>query len=358
MGVAAVAAGVITAKLTQDNRDEIPFWDVARDYYMFPIDYTHIIDDIISSSYGEMGQQEIMSEYSRKPGIGEHYFYFNKAEDRGYFERWFRYVKMLRKTKTIGNQIITYYQCLVLPGQNGVLDKLINLIFIADSNSIRVINIDTSGVEPSLFYTTKKYFEPRPYQIIVINHIIDGYNKDPHHNYKIILSGSRGTGKTITAKMVKKALERQNQKIMVKLFSDFDPSATAVNVEKLVLKQAEPNCPVIIVIDEIDIIFEEVNKEKQIFDPRTLHTKNKLTFNAMMDAIANTPYTILIGTTEKSIEYLYTHQEYHSFIRKGRIDDFITVDFDPTKTKLVKHEHIQGYSDKIYVDITQKTKIL
>lgn len=343
-------AGAFGAQFMQDTKDKdnVPWWDYVREYYMFPSDYTHIIDDLISSPYGEMGQKEIVSEHQKKPGIGYHYFYFNKPEDRYFFERYFKYVKLQKKTKTINNELITYYRCFVLPGQNHVLDKMVHLIFVADQNSIRIISIDTSSAEPKTFYTTEKYFQPRPYQKKAVDYIIDGYEKDLHYNYKVILSGQRGTGKTLTARMLKKELEKIYPKIMIKLFADFDPSTTAVNVKKLILTEASPTSPVIIVIDEIDEMFKEVYRDKQIFDPRILHTKNRLTFNSMLDAIANTPYTILIGTTEKSIDELYQIVDYHSFMRQGRIDGFITMDYEVNNVKLLTHKDILGCTDKLY----------
>jgi hypothetical protein len=347
-------AGAFGTQLLQNSKDNdnIPWWDYIREYYMFPSDYTHIIDDLLSSPFGEMGQKEIVSKHQKKPAVGYHYFYYNKPEDRYIFEKYFRYVKLQKKTKTINNELVTYYRCFVLPGQDHVLDKMVHLIFVADQNSIRIISIDTSSPEPKTFYTTEKYFQSRPYQSKAVNYIIDGYEKDPHYNYKVILSGQRGTGKTLTARMLKKELEIRYPKTMVKLFADFDPSTTAVNVKKLILTEASPTSPIIIVIDEIDEMFNEVHKEKQIFDPRILHTKNRLTFNAMMDAIANTPYTILIGTTEKSIDQLYASEQNHSFMRQGRIDGFINIDYDINNVKLLTHANIDKCTDKLYSEPT------
>ena len=328
--------------------DDIPWWDILRDYYLFPSDYTHIIDDLLSTTRGEMTQKRIISKHKKRPDVGYHYFYFNKKKDRWLFERYFKYVKLEKKRRDVNNEEQSYYRCYVLPGQTHVFDKMIELIFIADSNSVRVISINTSGGVPTPIHITEKYFQPRPYQKKCVDHIISEYSADKHKNYKVILSGERGTGKTLTARMVKKELERKYNTAVVKLYSDFDPSTVAVDVKSLILTQADKTSPVIIVIDEIDEMFKEVYRDKQIFDPRTLHTKNRLTFNAMMDAIANTPYTILIGTTEKKIEELYETEQYHSFMRRGRIDGFIEMDHDFNKVKFLKHDDINECKDKKY----------
>ena len=96
-------AGAFGTQLLQNSKDNdnIPWWDYIREYYMFPSDYTHIIDDLLSSPFGEMGQKEIVSKHQKKPAVGYHYFYYNKPEDRYIFEKYFRYVKLQKKTKTI-----------------------------------------------------------------------------------------------------------------------------------------------------------------------------------------------------------------------------------------------------------------
>ena len=110
------------------------------------------------------------------------------------------------------------------------------------------------------------------------------------------------------------------------LFDNFDPSITGYDINKHVLQYATEESPIILVINEIDILYNEVHTAREYYDPRTPHTKNKLSFNNMLDNIANTKYVITIFTTEKSPDELQTEQINYPFYRKGRIDFFIKMD--------------------------------
>ena len=111
------------------------------------------------------------------------------------------------------------------------------------------------------------------------------------------------------------------------LFDNFDPSVIGYDVNKHILQHASEKSPVILVINEIDILYHEVHEPRQYYDPRAApHIKNKLSFNNILDNIANTKYIITIFTTEKSPEELQAHHINYSFYRKGRLDFFIEMD--------------------------------
>jgi hypothetical protein len=62
-----------------------------------------------------------------------------------------------------------------------------------------------------------------------------------------------------------------------------------------------------------------VNEEPN-HDPRLQHSRDKKSFNNMMDAIASTRYVIGVYTTERSPAELLAVPEYKSLIRAGRVD--------------------------------------
>lgn len=96
-----------------------------------------------------------------------------------------------------------------------------------------------------------------------------------------------------------------------------------MDIHAHVLDYATEHTPVIAVIDEMDIFYEEVYAEKQAFDPRTQYTRNKKTFTELLDAFGSKQHVITIFTTEKSPEELYANENYRSFLRPGRVDCFL-----------------------------------
>ena len=167
---------------------------------------------------------------------------------------------------------------------------------------------------------------PKKNQINALNSIYNHYNE--YKNTKVIIYGERGTGKTYISKLVKNLIDT-NLHLDSLLYDDFDPSSIGVNIKKIALKNANENTPVIIVINEIDRIFYDIIYEKkQSYNSQGYHTKNKASFNNMMDSIADTNNVILICTTEKSRLSLENNSEYLSFFRKGRIDFFINMTFN------------------------------
>jgi hypothetical protein len=272
-------AGFGSSFIKKSKDDDVPFWD-TRDYYLFPADYTYLIDEILASPYGLMTQQIIMSDTRRLPGEGYHYYYNKKTGERSFIDRNFRYITFQKKKKNVNNEEVTYYRCyvggLLMSQQDILLSSIVTKIFRTNELTIRIISIDTSGQFAKPIYMTEKYHEPQPFQEKAVCDILDLYETNKHHNIKVIMSAKRGTGKTFGTRITKKKYEKRHPSHIVKLYSDFDPTVVGVNVNNLILKEASDISPIIIVIDEIDEVFKDVYREKQNFDPRTLHTKNKM----------------------------------------------------------------------------------
>jgi hypothetical protein len=340
-------AGFGSSFLGKSKDDDIPFWDWTRDYYMFPPEYTGVIDELLVSSYGMTTQQIITGDSRRIPGNGYHYFFKEKDTNRTFIGRNFHYIMFEKKNKKIKNEDVTYYRCYVggvtMGKQQAILKDIIYKIFRTNSRKIRAISIDTSGSDARPMYVTLKYSKPMTFQQNIIDWIIKEYENSADKNIKVIVSAKRGTGKSFMARGVKKTYEKKHSSHFIKLFSDFNPTNIGVNIKSIILPEADSVSPVLIVIDEIDEIFKDVLKSKNLYDTRTHHTKDKSTFVQMMDAIGDTPNVIMIGTTEKTPEELYQNEGYHSFMRPGRIDKFIEMDRDVRKTKFQSHKEIKGY---------------
>lgn len=342
------AAGFGMNFLAKSKDDDIPWWDITRDYYIFPPEFTEIIDEILTISDKGLVTQQIISGNSKKlPGLGYHYFYNTSINNLSLNDRYCGYITFEKKEKKIQTGVIPYYRCYVggifMDYQSDILFYIVKKIFKTDNNQVRVVSIDTSHNTARTLYLTVKYNRPKSFQKDVVDWIIEKFTKSSNKNIKVILSGMRGTGKSFIARCVKKEYERQFPAHFIKLFSDFDPTTIGVNAKSIILNEAQSTSPVIILIDEIDEVFKDTLKEKHNFDTRTHHTKNKQTFTAMMDAIGDTPNVIMIGTTELSPEKLYEEEKYYSYMRPGRIDKFIKLDRDVNKIEKLDHKQIKNY---------------
>lgn len=316
MGITAVAAflGIHTSLSGEDK-----YWyDIYHYYHEFNPQDTDKIDAILSNpQYGKMGRTIVKSPGNHIPGEGVHYYH--AVDGLCLFHR-VGLVKLKNKdTKKF------YYLAWRSPTNWGerAFQSLENRLRAGEQNTIQVITIDTSEMDPIPLLLTKDCQPHRPHQKLVVEEILRRFSQPNHYNVKILISGLMGSGKTYIGMLVKRSLQNILPQSDIMLFDDFDPSAIGVNINKLALKYASRQTPVIIVMNEVNKIYEEVVAEKQNYDPRTQHTRNKQSFNNMMDTISSIPYVITICTSELSHEDLYETEEYRSFMRPGRIDFFV-----------------------------------
>tara|TARA_A100001015_G_scaffold216777_1_gene243475 strand:+ start:2625 stop:3110 length:486 start_codon:yes stop_codon:yes gene_type:complete len=146
-----------------------------------------------------------------------------------------------------------------------------------------------------------------------------------------------GVGKSYTGELLKKYLENKDinthLNTFVQLFIDFNPSTPGLDIDTVVLSKASRESPVIIIMNEIDQIYEQVFQTSSRYESRTSHTDSKVSFNNMLDTISRTPYIITVFTTEKSPEYLLKFNgsnstyDYRPFFRQGRVDFFIRMTY-------------------------------
>lgn len=345
----------------RDSKDEsVPVWNLTQDYYLFPPELTDLIDDIlINSDFGGVGQKEIVGESRNIPACGTHYFYDEIKHRRGWYSNKFHYIVLERKTKKVNNEEVNYYRSYVggitVGKQQEILSYFIKKLFRTNRKKVRVISIDTSGPNAKTVLSTVKYAKPENHQQKVIDWILKKYKNDENNNVKIIICGPRGTGKTFTSRGIKKEYEEKNTSHFIKLYNNFDPSNIGVDVNSFILSKASHVSPVIIQIDEIDVIFAEALKQKNLFDSRTLHTRTRKTLLQMFDSIGDTPNTFMVGTTEKTPEELYEYEDWHSFMRPGRIDYFVRFDKDPSKIEFLTHDMIENYpKDQAKPFVTEK----
>jgi len=320
----SVIAGIIMYKSQEDS----DWYDPVNFYYRYGDEYTDKIDTILSAcdkNCSTVSSYKIVSN-KKIPDVGVHYFYNQHSKLTNYIG--------LRKIEVKnGNSVNYHYRVYHFPTQEttNIYNRFYNLVLKnEDDYIITVYSIDTSNYVPKLLILSKICEKPKQHQQFVLDHIMTHFNSIFNRgNTKTVVSGASGVGKTYCALLLKNYYESQYPNANVKVIIDFDPSAIGVNIAEIVLKNANKNNPVILIINEIDIYYESVMNPKGSYgDSRLQHTRNKGTFNDMLDTIASTPYVISLFTTNKTPKELYSNPNYESFLREGRVDFFIQMTSD------------------------------
>lgn len=318
--LASLGIGVVNNEMSRDN--DRYWWDFYSYFIIFPEEYTNIIDELLTdSNHSKLGPTMMISNNKRIPGLGVHYYYVTSRRHRGFMSR--RFVRLEKNEKDGDERKITYYRASHSPFYWGKesFSRFSTLVMTPGRDTVRVFSISQAHMQPTLICMTKICKNPRPHQTQAIDLIMDRYNERNDYNVKVIISGFRGLGKTYTALPLKKRIDRAN--VFARLYDNFNPSAIGVDVQEMALKYAGASTPVILVMNEVDILFNQALSEDRSFDPREQHTRSKTTFNNMLDAIGSVKHVISIMTTEKTPEQLRGNAEYASFIREGRVDMMI-----------------------------------
>lgn len=322
---ALLAGSLITSYVSQEMSKNEDFLNFFEKKYSFGEEYTKLIDNMLMKD-GRGKVDSVINELGETvPNFGVHYFYLFKKTEQNIFQKYFYRMRFCKKREFMGDRIVTTYHCYVGFFNNDTYISAMLHINSIDSDLIQTISIDTASHVPKLVYCKKICQPAHARQITAIDHICALYNDEKKHNAKTIIYGARGSGKTYVGRLLKRRFETKG--LNAYLFDDFNPSSAGVNLQWLVLNQASQKTPVIIVIDEINTAYEEVTKEKetQNFDSRLQYTRNKQSFNNMLDLISDTKYVIAIYTTELSVDQLNETDEYKSFFRRGRVDFFLNM---------------------------------
>lgn len=303
-------------------------WDKYHSYVSFSVEYTPFIDEILYKGLDKNTRIERLRlvDGTYVPDIGGFNRYYTKDEELFYY---FRLSFLGLEKIRVGDDLTSpeIYLGWFSPFWWGIkiFKEFIDELIKSESGTIRVNHIDISDVSPSVMWMNKICRSPLPHQSSAINKILEYWNSNNDFNINVIINGERGSGKTYTAMLLKKEIERRYKNTSPKLYDNFDPSAIGVDINKIALQHASHRNPVILVVNEIDIVYESVLSAEQNFDPRTQHSRSKQTFNNMLDSIAGVKHVISIFTTEKSYEELNGDERFLSFLRPGRVDLFISM---------------------------------
>jgi hypothetical protein len=328
IGVASAASIAILGVAINDVSSTKYWYDHYNTYFTYDSQYTLVIDEILMKydrKFSVVGPKNVVSGTQKVPGAGFHYYYYYNINLRS-FPTWgstgnkMYYIGM---EKVIPDKGPEYYIVWVPYTNQGesALKKFETAILTPADDEIRVISIDLSTDTPRLGWLTKICQTPLDRQKTAMDFILSRYTAQNNFNTKVFIHGQRGVGKSYTTMLLKKELDKKYPNTNTRLYDDFDPSATGVDVQTLSLRYASKISPVIIVIDEIDTNYEYVFKDKNDYDPRTNHARSRKAFHKMLDNIGNFRHVIAVYTTEFSPDELIEQNPlYASFLRPGRLD--------------------------------------
>lgn len=208
-----------------------------------------------------------------------------------------------------------------------IYNKLLNKqLYNSESDSKSVDNYIIKFYEREGSFYNLKYnyrivqfdkFKPKLNQTKIINSIIQYYNIN--HNAIVLIYGPINTGKSMISLLLANKLKKYSS---INLIDTFNPTDPGDNFGKIYSKiSPDINNPLIIVIDEIDIIICKLhNNYIKSHKDEPIQIKNKSEWNLFFDRFDRKlyPYVIFIMTTNKSFQYF--DELDNSYFRNGRIN--------------------------------------
>lgn len=160
---------------------------------------------------------------------------------------------------------------------------------------------------------------PRHQQKICMNKIIDKFNEN---NYvTVFINGSYGSGKSSIGLLLAKELNAS----FCKEIHFIEPNQMMSNLYNQVSPTKEK--PLIIMLDEFDIIIEKIHDNNNIIPHKYLRTQvtNKIQWNTLLDDIKFYYLNIIIILTTNLTREEFISKYDESYIRKGRVNLFETL---------------------------------
>jgi hypothetical protein len=327
---AVLAIGSLWVIMHTNQTGEPTYNDYWYDFWNYYNSYTEIHNDYIDSfviSKCQVNNRITLDHNKQVPAVGTYTLRYKDEAGTNLGS-----VGIIKSCKRINNRNVYSYQ--TYSTNQPLLDR-----FTADlvtharlGGEVEVMSIDTSGDTPTIVRLTRICKDMKPSQAMAIDEIIANWNENSDFNSKIMIYGERGLGKTYIGKLLKKYIERENPGVCPLLFDDFNPSSIAVNINTMILQKSSEKNPVIVVINEIDRIYDKILNGQEAFDHRLQHSRNVQEFHNMLDNIGNKRHVIAIYTMEKNPHELRAEAgEYASFMRPGRVDYFIHLQADEAK---------------------------
>jgi DNA replication protein DnaC len=270
--------------------------------------YTALIDKFLMDTHLVVNTI-LNAQACNVPALGYHSYYGSLPGKKKYG------VTFIKQERMLGNIDITTYSLKV----NGlwydsrkIIPHIQSMILVHDSTTVQVLHISTATFKTDIQSLSLIYHQPMEHQLHAADTIVKLFMKN--NNAGALLYGPPNTGKTTTAHVLKKLLDKKTN-TPAQLYYNFNPSISGVDIATI-LVNARHNI-IIIVINEIDQHFaNSLSEQNKKFNPKSSYTDSKQAFSDMIDLIRSTKNVILIGTTNNNADDL--SRMYRSFTRKGR----------------------------------------
>jgi hypothetical protein len=334
-----IKLGVDTILYARDRTTFDPF-NTLNENIVFDPTYTLYIDKILGDKRDSPDKNEIHFSDIGKTILGKGTYYYRPDQ-----QNKDNYVLLEKLIPDNGNVSRSYYKCHMRKKQNekyGSLASqklLLDQLKIIDNTTIRVLNITRNGMIPTLqIYKEPKqqdeFYSRDTSQTMIAQNIIQYYKKN-QNNVTVLITGKSGVGKTYISKIVKKMMEKEFTQDCY-LIPNFNPSVQYSNVFDHVLQYADTNSAVVCVMNEFDVIATDALTPSN-GEEKSEHTKDKGTFNNMLDTLSDTNNFIGIYTSELTRKEI-AKKTHESFVRNGRIKLNYHIDIISEKFYIIREK--------------------
>jgi hypothetical protein len=234
---------------------------------------------------------------------------------------WF--IGYIIKTNGERNEITELYIFMNVNKSKHIFDGAIQ----TEVNNTHISYWERSGNSFRYRYDNREisYPELKPYenQTFIISEIIRIMNEKKSKTSVCLLSGPPGTGKsTIATFLANKLLSQLIDKLDKVHYTDTFNPTTPGDYFGDMYRKISPTCdsPLIIVLEEIDIIINTIHKNIPDHKYIPIQIQNKLGWNILFDKLDKGfyPHVYVIMTTNKPINYFDKLDE--SYMRNNRVN--------------------------------------
>ena len=306
------------------------FYNLSPEYLFYLIYYFFKIKKYIIS-----GDKEVTNSLMKKLMNNIYYTevtHINcKNNPSGFFigKKYYGYIEIKDGTNIILYTKEDTYNTLMEQDQDKDEIKVIrNDIQINDITKPRKNKINVfirKGSYRSLYYSSMRldlsHIHPIGEQQNVIDSIKNIYNK--HGHASVFINGVAGAGKSTIGYLLAKELNGS-------YCHTFNPTEPGDCLSNLMVDIRVDDDPVIIVIEEVDVLIKKIDKGLDKNNEIPIEIYNKTTWNNFMDDLIF--YKIIIiftsNTSKKDIDKIDP-----SYLRQGRIDEYYYMDTSIEKLK-------------------------
>ncbi len=197
-------------------------------------------------------------------------------------------------------------------------------ILDGDANRIRVVNCSILGGGMNVRLKNKPPLHTiHPSQQLIVDWTVNQYVESQDKNVTILVSGEPGLGKSTLAFLISQRF-KQDLGVDPYLIKGFNINSEEMQYHPI-MNHYNPsnNCPIILLLDEIDIALQRANASTINVDPskpmmQQSHaiSGNKTNMNNFLDSINDESFLITVVTTNVPIEEM--QEQYGVYIRQGR----------------------------------------